>query len=152
MSDLQLVPVTFEEACDFIDRYHEHHGPPQGWKFGVGCATVVDPYLVGVATVGRPVSRHQDDGRTLEVTRLCTDGETRNVASKLYAACWRAAKNMGYTRLITYTLVEEEGTSLNATVFEVVHERTGGGSWDRDGRPRRDEHPTGQKTLWAVEA
>ncbi|EPN7168035.1 XF1762 family protein, partial [Escherichia coli] len=31
--------------------------------------------LTGVATAGRPVARHFDDGLTLEVNRTCTTGE-----------------------------------------------------------------------------
>ena len=76
----------------------------------------------------------------------------KNAASKLYAAAWRSAKNMGYQRLITYTLAdEEEGIPLRAVNgYKIVHERTGGGSWNSDKRPRVTKHPTGQKTLWEV--
>lgn len=144
---LELVPITFEEACAFIDRHHSTHDPPQGWKYGVGVTDGDE--IVGVATVGRPVSRHQDDGETLEVTRCCTNG-TKNAASKLYAAAWRAARNMGYRRLITYTLADsEEGTPLRAVEgYKVIHERTSGGSWDTPSRPRVDTSPDEQKTLW----
>lgn len=151
MSSLQLQPVTFKEACAFIADHHSTHDPPQGWKFGTGLND--GKKLVGVATVGRPVSRHLDDGETLEVTRCATDG-TKNAASKLYAACWRAARNLGYQRLITYTLADsEEGTPLKAVDgYRVVHERTGGGKWDTPSRPRTDTSPDEQKTLWEVTA
>ena len=146
---LHLQPVTFEEACAFVAEHHSTHDPPQGWKFGVGVNDGHD--IVGVAIVGRPVSRHQQDGQTLEVTRCATNG-TKNAASKLYAACWRAAKNMGYRRLITYTLADsEDGTPLRAVNgYEVIHERAGGGDWDRPSRPRVDTSPEEQKTLWEV--
>lgn len=52
---LSVVPVTFRRACEFIATYHRHHRPPRGMKFAVGVAD--DGKLVGVATVGRPVSR-----------------------------------------------------------------------------------------------
>ena len=150
-STLHLQPVTFEEACAFIDGHHSTHDAPQGWKFGVGLNDGEN--VVGVATVGRPVSRHQQDGVTLEVTRCCTDG-TKNAASKLYAACWRAAKNMGYRRLITYTLADsEEGVPLRAVNgYEVVHERNSGGDWNSPSRPRVDTSPEEQKTIWEVTA
>jgi hypothetical protein len=146
---LEIHPIEFEEACRFIDEHHSTHGAPQGWKFGLSVAT--GKTVVGVVTVGRPVSRHQDDGYTLEVTRCATDG-TKNAASKLYAAAWRAAKNMGYRRLITYTLAdEEEGIPLRAVNgYKILHQRTGGGSWNSRKRPRVDAHPKGQKTLWEV--
>jgi hypothetical protein len=151
VSDLHLQPVTYQEACAFVDRHHSTHDAPQGWKFGVGVGDGDD--VVGVAIVGRPVSRHQQDGVTLEVTRCCTDG-TPNVASKLYAACWRAAKNLGYRRLITYTLADsEEGTPLRAVDgYQVVHQRNSGGDWSSPSRPRVDTTPDEQKTLWEVSA
>jgi len=141
---LELQPITLKEACEFIDKFHSHHLPPQGWKFGVAVNNGTD--VVGVITIGRPVSRHRDDGWTLEVTRCCTDG-TRNVASMLYGAARRAAWALGYKRLITYTLEYESGTSLVAAGWKEIG-KTSGGSWSRQSRPRVDTHPTGQKKLW----
>lgn len=141
---LDLQPVTYAEACRFIADHHRHHLPPQGWKFGI--AVNDGEKVVGVVTVGRPVARMLDNGLTLEVTRCCTDG-TKNAASMLYGAAWRAAKALGYKRIITYTLLEEPGTALKASGWKSVYE-TSGGSWSRDSRKRIDTHPTGQKTLW----
>lgn len=141
---LALQPIEFDEACEFIDRHHSHHVRPQGWKFGV--AVNDGSQIVGVAIAGRPVARHYDDGWTLEVTRCCTDG-TKNAASMLYAGLWRAAKALGYKRLITYTLASEAGTSLLAAGWRVIGQSKGG-TWNRVGRFRIDKHPTGQKTLW----
>ena len=141
---LELTPITYSEACEFIERHHRHHLPPQGWKFGVAVSQCGD--VVGVATVGRPVSRHLDDGWTLEVTRVATDG-TKNACSKLYGACWRAAKALGYKRLITYTLPGESGSSLRGAGWTCLGE-AGGGSWSCDSRPRVDKHPTQIKMKW----
>ena len=85
---LQLQPITYIEACNFIKLHHRHHLPPQGWKFGI--AVNSDGVVVGVITIGRPVARHYDDGWTLEVTRCATDG-TKNAPSMLYGAARRAA-------------------------------------------------------------
>lgn len=145
---LEIQPITFQEACEFIRKHHRHHRPPQGWKFGI--AVNDGEKVVGVITVGRPVARFLDDGWTLEVTRCCTDG-TKNAASKLYAAAWRAARAMGYKRLITYTLVDEPGTSLIAAGWRCVG-KTRGDTWNRKSRPRVDLHPTGQKLLWEAPA
>lgn len=144
MSVLELQPVSYPEACEFIRKHHRHHLPPQGWKFGL--AVNDGGKVVGVVTVGRPVSRMLDNGWTLELTRCCTDG-TKHTASKLYAAAWRATRALGYRRLITYTLVEESGVSLKAAGWKVIGE-AGGGSWNRAERPRIDTHPIGQKVLW----
>ena len=141
---LQLQPIAYQEACEFIREHHRHHVPPQGWKFGI--AVNDGEKVVGVVTVGRPVSRRQDNGWTLEVTRCCTDG-TPNAASMLYGAAWRAAKAMGYQRLITYTLEEEPGTTLKAAGWKEIGKRKSH-SWNMPSRPRVDKHPLGQKTLW----
>jgi len=145
---LELQPITFKEAQEFIRCHHRHHLPPHGWKFGI--AVNDGEKVVGVITVGRPVARLLDDGWTFEVTRCCTDG-TPNAASMLYAAAWRAARAMGAKRLITYTLAEEKGTSLKAAGWKEIG-KAGGGTWNRPntGRFRVDRHPTGQKTLWEV--
>ena len=81
--------------------------------------------LVGVAMVGRPVARKLCDGITAEVVRVCTDG-TRNACSILYAACARAAKSLGYHRILTYTLESEPGVSLRAAGWDVDAEGVGG--------------------------
>lgn len=141
---LSLLPVSFEEACRFIKQRHRHHRPPQGWKFGVAVGD--GTRTVGVVTIGRPVARNLDDGLTLEVTRCCTDG-TKNAASMLYGAAWRAAKALGYKRIITYTLANEPGVTLSASGWHRVGP-AGGGRWNRKSRPRGDEAPLGEKTLW----
>ncbi|WP_028609761.1 XF1762 family protein [Paenibacillus harenae] len=144
---LEIQPTTYAEACEFVKQFHRHHLPPQGHKFSIAIAD--KEKVVGVIMVGRPVARSYDNGRTLEVTRCCTDG-TKNAPSKLYAAAWQAARAMGYRRLITYTLAQEPGTSLRAVGWKSLHQ-TKGGSWNCPTRPRIDKHPTGQKTLWEIE-
>lgn len=74
---LSLVPVSLREANKFVRRRHHHHKPTSGHKFSIGVQE--DGRLVGVAICGRRVSRFLDDGYTLEVNRLCTDG-TRNIS------------------------------------------------------------------------
>jgi len=141
---LALQPITFAEVQVFLRQWHAHHLPPQGWKFGL--AVNDGSNVVGVITIGRPVARHLDNGWTLEVTRCCTDG-TPHVASKLYAAAWRATRALGYQRLVTYTLSTERGTSLRAAGYRLVG-HTQGGSWSCPSRPRVDTHPLAQKHLW----
>lgn len=94
---LELVPISLKEANAYVERYHRHHKPVVGHKFSIAAA--VDGEIVGVAIVGRPVSRYLDDGWTLEVNRLCTNGY-RNACSFLYSAAWRAARNLGYKKLM----------------------------------------------------
>lgn len=143
---LALQPITFSEAAEFVRLHHRHHPPPLSWKFG---AAVNDGHHVrGVVIVGRPLARFLDDGYTAEVTRLCTDGAS-NAPSMLLAAAWRAARALGYRRLITYTLASEPGSSLRAAGFQVVYQ-TRARSWHTPSRPRVDKHLHAQRTLWEL--
>jgi hypothetical protein len=110
---------------------------------------VSDGKIVGVAIVGRPVSRGRDDGMTAEVTRLCTDG-TPNACSFLYGVCARAAFALGFKRIGTYILASENGTSLRASGWRLIGE-TAGGSWSTPSRPRVDTHPLQKKLLFEME-
>ena len=86
---LTVKPMSLADANRFVAEHHRHHKPVRGHKFSLGC--MANGRLAGVAIVGRPVSRYLDDGLTLEVNRLCTDG-TKNACSFLYGAAARAAK------------------------------------------------------------
>ena len=141
---LQIQPIDFNEAVAFVRQHHRHHKPPVGWKFGVAVNDGLK--VVGVIMIGRPVSRHLDNGWTLEVTRCCTDG-TKNAASALYGAARRVAFGLGYKRLITYTLPSEGGASLRGAGWREIG-KAGGGSWSSPSRPRVDAHPIEQKLLW----
>lgn len=142
---MQITPITLREASAFVAEHHRHHKPPQGALFAI--AVSKDELVVGVAVVGKPVARMANDGWTVEVTRLCTNGE-RNACSMLYGAAWRAAKALGYRKLITYTLPEEGGSSLRGAGWTCLGE-AGGGGWSRKDRPRVDTHPTQVKMKWA---
>lgn len=144
---LHLVPVRQREARAFCAMWHRHHPPPVGGIFCIGAADD-DGVLRAVAIVGRPVARHYDDGRTLEVTRTVTDG-ARNANSLLYGAAWRAARALGYTRLITYTQAGEAGASLRGAGWRVIAHRPARPGWDRPSRPRTSRG-TEQiaRTLW----
>ena len=120
------MPVTFRLAAEFVGKHHRHNRPPVGAKFCIGVE--LENTLVGVAIVGRPISRHFDNGRTAEVTRTCTDG-TRNANSILYGAAWRAAKAMGYTRIVTYTQQQESGASLKAAGWRKVKDLAARKNW-----------------------
>jgi len=141
---LYLQPISLREANALISRWHRHHQPDRGCHF---CIAVNDGENIrGVAIIGRPNARRLQDGYTAEVTRVATDGAP-NACSMLYGAAWRAAKAIGYRRLVTYTLPEEGGGSLRGASFHLIGQ-AGGGSWSRKGRPRVDLHPTQTKLRW----
>lgn len=144
---LRIVPVSFKTACEFVAEHHRHHHAPVGHKFSIGVASGVE--LVGVAIVGRPVSRViAAEGNTLEVIRTATDG-THNANSMLYGAARRVTFALGYDRLITYTQDGETGASLRAAGFSVIAERPARRGWDTPSRPRRALGTEGvARTLW----
>ena len=103
---------------------------------------VVEPkpskILNGIAVCGRPVNRYLDDGNTLEITRVCFANEkdadefdlqmhTKNldhsssVASELVAAVCKKAKKLGYSRIITYTRKDENGSYYKAVGFTITN-------------------------------
>lgn len=141
---LTLTPITLKEANHFVATHHRNHKPVVGHKYSI--AVSKDGSICGVCIVGRPVARHLDDGWTLEVTRCCTDG-TSNACSMLYGAAWRAAKAMGYKKLVTYTLPTEGGASLRASGYKCAGE-AGGGNWNCASRPRVDTEHQQLKLRW----
>ena len=109
-SRLHAVPCTRTQAQAFVAAVHRHHKPAVS---GVFCLACVDETgaVRGVAMVGRPVARGACDGFTLEVNRVATDG-CANACSFLLGAARRVAFDLGYRKIITYTLPEEGGASL----------------------------------------
>lgn len=139
---MELRPVTLKEAKQFVAKHHRHNIPPVTWRFGVGL--VDGDELRGVAMAGQPKARMLMDGVTLEVNRTCTDG-TPNANSMLYGAIARAAKALGYKRLVTYTLASEPGTSLRAAGWKQVAYLPTREGWEFERR-------TGsQRDLWGNE-
>lgn len=146
---MTIVPLTLGEARSYVDAIHRHHRAPIGGLFAIGLSDdKTPPAIVGCVIVGRPVARALDTDFTCEVTRLATDG-SRNACSMLYRAAWRAARAMGYRRLVTYTLASESGSSLVGAGFKLIA-TVKGRSWDTPSRPRVDKHPTVDKFRWEV--
>jgi len=144
---VMLCPISLRDAREFVRQIHRHHRAPQGGKFAIALSN--GQKVIGVSIVGRPVARRLDDGWTAEVVRLATDG-TKNACSMLYAASWRAARAMGYRKLVTYILSSEPGTSLTAAGWRCVG-LCGGGTWDRKDRPRIDKAPLQVKIRFEIE-
>lgn len=111
---IRIIPMRHKDANEYVRKWHRHNKPTLGAIFCVGVAN--DDVVCGVAIVGHPIARMLDDGETLEILRIATDG-TRNACSALYGACRRIGKEMGYRKTITYTLPEEGGASLKASGY-----------------------------------
>lgn len=144
---LRVRPAELKEANEFVARVHRHHKPVVGHRWSLA---VEDEHGVvhGVAICGRPVARMTDQRAVLEITRLATDGAP-NACSKLYAAVANAARAMGFSKVQTFILEEEPGTSLKASGY--AREATSaGGDWTRSSKPnRRQDQPQGPKVRWA---
>ena len=128
-------PISLKQANEFVSNHHRHNKPVAGHKFSIGLFD--DERLIGVAICGRPVARMADDGLTLEVLRVCTDG-TRNANSMLYSRVKKIAQIMGYQKVLTYTLTEESGASLRAVGAQksgIVKPR----EWSRKKRERNSQ-------------
>jgi hypothetical protein len=146
-----LQPISLKEAQTFVNEHHRHNVSPQGHKFSVGLND--GETVIGVVMVGRPIARHNDDGWTLEVVRCCVLEGYKDACSMLYAAAWRVTRNLGYSRLITYTLISEPGTSLKAAGYKIIGEtKARPKGWDTPSRPRvkAERYPTEQKTIWEI--
>ena len=142
---MTVVPLTLKCANDFVIQNNRDDGKVKGFKYSIG-AVDEKAELRGVAITGRPVSRYLDNGTTAEITRLCTDG-FKNACSFLYAACARIAKEMGYTKIITYILITENGASLKAAGWS-EQGVCGGGNWNVKSRPRNNSPNTCKKRLY----
>ena len=140
---MKIVPVTFKYAKEFVRNYHRHNPNVVGCKFAIGC--IDGNVMIGVAICGRPVSRYLDDGKTLEINRVCTNGAA-NACSMLYGACCRIAKEMGYERVITYTLQSETGASVKASNF-ICDGEAGGTHWTGK-RDKGQNIPNEMKVRW----
>lgn len=139
-----IIPISLKQANDYVTAYHRHHKAVRGCKFSIALVDENNK-IVGVAICGRPVSRYYDNGTTLEINRLCTNGY-KNACSKLYGACCRIAKEMGYKKIITYTLESENGASLKASNF-ICDGIAGGKIWTGS-RCRDNGVPQEMKKRW----
>lgn len=147
MIGLEIRPVTKTEARRFVEEHHRHNNAPPAMNVAIAVGLFAEDELVGVATAGHPVAQWNHDGFTIEINRTCIDGYHKNGNSMLYGAICRAAKAMGFRRAITYTLLDESGSSLKGAGFVVDAE------FDRPPRPRSASRPRydydlfGERTL-----
>ena len=130
---MRAVPIELKDANAFVEKLHRHHAPVHRDKFRF--AVEDNGCIHGVCQCGRPISRYLDDGKTIEVVRLCTDGYP-NACSFLYSRAARIAKELGYEKIITYILESEHGSSLKASGWHLEERDVGGIDWNVPSRPR----------------
>jgi hypothetical protein len=152
---VRLVPLTRDRARAFVREHHRHSRPDLSDIFRVG---LLDEHgdLVAVGVAGRPKAQALDDGRTIEITRVCAQAGQPNACSRIYGALCRAGAALGYERAVTYTLQSEPGSSLLASGF-CREADLPARSWAREsGRDRYEENLLGEamvppepKVRWA---
>jgi hypothetical protein len=148
---LTVVPVRLRQARQFVAEHHRTHPGTTGGLWATGVCDQ-DGQLRGVAIIGRPNARADDNGLTAEVVRSATDG-CPNANSALYGAAWRQACAHGYRRLITYNQDGETGVSLQAAGWRRVRELPPRKGWAASSvamRALRDPVGAGgvARTLW----
>ncbi len=130
---MKVHTIDFRTAQRFVVKHHRHSRKPVGHLWSLGLFDGME--LRAVAVCGRPVARNLDDGRTVEVTRLASDGAP-NACSQLYGACAREAWKRGARRVVTYTRTDEPGTSLRAAGWAETSRSEAASQWSRASRPR----------------
>lgn len=148
---LHVEPIRRSLINRYIVAMHRHHGAfPCRYAIATIAACEDDGTIHGVAILaGANAGNRLTDGfRTAEVVRVATDG-TPNACSVLYAACAGAAKRLGYSRIITYVLPSETGTSLKASGWVCDGDNFGNLTWAN--RPKRTGSNYGAKTRWSLE-
>lgn len=150
---LQVRPATLKAAMKWCATVHRRLPRLQGGLWAVSAARGCD--VVGFAIVGVPRARMLAARGWLEVARVAVlpgdaaPSGNKGACSVLYAACARAARGMCAAGLITYTHLDEPGTSLRAAGWRDAG-LTDGGEWDRDGRPRQLALDPEQKRRWVA--
>jgi len=150
---LRICPVTFAVARQFVDRHHAHCRAPRCWRFGVAVRNGTT--LIGVAMIGNPVARSLAGRGIVEVNRLCVHRYISaalrwNAASMLLRQAARKAGQHGWSRIITYTLIDESGSSLLGAGWTREAVIRGRG-WHGGARKRRNRNAWVDKIRWGKE-
>lgn len=140
-----VAPITRNAASAWVAGVHRHlRRPVTGWLFGV--ELLLNGERIGVAMAGRP-ARMLQDGVTCEITRVAILPGHPNACSTAYGALRRAARALGYQRIVTYTRADELGHSPKAAGFR-FDGAAGGGEADRPSRRRGPVEDPSPKIRW----
>lgn len=134
---MRIVPISLKQANEFVERHHRHNKRVLTHKISIGLEK--DGELIGVGIAGIPIARKLDNGRTLELRRICVKEGYPNACSKIMARLKQIGQLMGYEKIITYTLQKESGASLRAVNGRIVHASNRPGEWRRKGKPYRHQ-------------
>ncbi|MEM3839088.1 MAG: hypothetical protein QXF01_00710 [Candidatus Micrarchaeaceae archaeon] len=143
-----IIPIKLHVANAFIAKYHCHNKPVdhRGHRFSIGLQTE-DGELIGVAVAGQPIAQKNDDGRTLEILRVCVKTGNTNANSQLYGRVKVIARLLGYSKIITYTLQSESGSSLKAIGAHIESTINRKSKWSSPARIRKEQELSYQPRL-----
>lgn len=102
---MSIVLLELEDANRFANEFSLPLRVVNSCEFAIGTVDGAGD-LHGVA-----VCTDTDNKKTLEINYICTDG-WYNASFVLCEACCRFAKNMGYTKIITYTATHDNDKAL----------------------------------------
>lgn len=128
---MRVVPISLKDANEFVEKHHRHNRKVVTHKVSIGLEK--DGELIGVGIAGIPIARLLNDGKTLELRRICVKPGHPNACSKLMSRMKQIGQLMGYERIITYTLQKESGVSLRAVGARCVA-NVKPGNWKRKGK------------------
>lgn len=119
MSGVVIHPVTRKVQRMAVALWHSHHErSTPGERLALGAS--VDGVLVAVCVMGTPPPE-LDDGTCWEVARLaCGPDSPRYTASRLLGAASRVMDAAGITLQVSYTRVDERGSSYLAANWRPV--------------------------------
>ncbi len=118
-AELRLVNVDRDAAKAFIAKHHSQL-PEWPYRTMYALGVVRGQRLVAVATAGHPTGRWADQKNVLELTRVASDGTTRNAASMLTARLLDIVQASGRgdpgkpVLFVTYQLSSEDGSTYKA--------------------------------------
>lgn len=147
MAQYKIIPIKLKDANIFVAQNHRHNKPVdhRSHRFSLGLLNGEE--LIGVAIAGLPIARKQDDGKTLEIMRVCVKEGNPNANSMLYGRVRRIAGLMGYERIITYTLQSESASSLKGVGAVKEAEINRPSKWSRPARPRIEQNVYKEKKV-----
>lgn len=150
---LSVRPCAIKSARAWCANFHRRLPRNNDALWAIVAVRGTPPQPVGVAIVGRPC-RMWDDGRRLQVHRVAVlEGDAapsgnKGACSILYGACARAARGMGASDLITYTNLDEPGTTMRASGWIYDGLTDDEAEWSRPSRPRPRALFAGSKQRW----
>jgi len=107
---MRIESLTLDDANRFTDEFGSSLNIVDICRFAIGTVDGAGN-LHGVAVCTDTYNK-----KTLEIKYLCTDG-WYNASFVLYEACCRFAKNMGFTKIITYTATHDYDKALKSRGF-----------------------------------